>query len=113
MDRMAKKKSPAERVSGASARMPATNRHPSTMKCPTGSDSKCFRSWIPKGLFSRIPVHPYMLMFHLELHHHVWVHVEDMDALCLSAGPQAKADPAAGADRSDRYPHRRDGRADG
>ncbi len=33
---------------------------------------------IPKGLFCRIPVHPYMLMFHLELHHHVWVHVGDM-----------------------------------
>ena len=33
---------------------------------------------IPKGLFCRIPVHPYMLMFHLELHHHVWVHVADM-----------------------------------
>ncbi|HVQ72690.1 MAG TPA: ATP-binding protein [Bradyrhizobium sp.] len=36
------------------------------------------RATIPKGLFSRIPVHPYMLMFHLELHHHVWVHVGDM-----------------------------------
>ncbi|HEY8334560.1 MAG TPA: ATP-binding protein [Tardiphaga sp.] len=33
---------------------------------------------IPKGLFCRIPIHPYMLMFHLELHHHVWVHVDDM-----------------------------------
>jgi len=33
---------------------------------------------IPKGLFCRIPVHPYMLMFHLELHHYVWVHVDDM-----------------------------------
>ncbi len=33
---------------------------------------------IPEGLFRRIPVHPYMLMFHLELHHHVWVHVGDM-----------------------------------
>jgi hypothetical protein len=29
-------------------------------------------------LFCRIPVHPNMLMFHLELHHHVWVHVGDM-----------------------------------
>jgi SpoVK/Ycf46/Vps4 family AAA+-type ATPase len=29
-------------------------------------------------LFCRIPVHPYLLMFHLELHHHVWVHVGDM-----------------------------------
>ncbi|MGB8364076.1 MAG: AAA family ATPase [Rhizomicrobium sp.] len=33
---------------------------------------------IPKGLFCRIPVHPYMLMFHLELHHYVWVHADDM-----------------------------------
>ena len=33
---------------------------------------------IPKGLFSRIPVHPYILMFHLELHHYLWVHVDDM-----------------------------------
>lgn len=33
---------------------------------------------IPKGLFSKVPVHPYMLMFHLELHHYLWVHVEDM-----------------------------------
>ncbi len=33
---------------------------------------------IPAGVFSRIPVHPYMLMFHLDLHHYVWVHVEDM-----------------------------------
>jgi hypothetical protein len=36
------------------------------------------RASIPEGLFCRIPVHPYMLMFHLELHHHVWVHVGDM-----------------------------------
>ena len=33
---------------------------------------------IPKGLFCRIPVHPYMLMFHLELHHYLWVHADDM-----------------------------------
>ena len=33
---------------------------------------------MPKGLFSRVPVHPYILMFHLELHHYLWVHVEDM-----------------------------------
>jgi hypothetical protein len=33
---------------------------------------------IPKGLFCRIPVHPYMLMFHLDLHHYLWVHVDDM-----------------------------------
>lgn len=33
---------------------------------------------IPKGLFTELPVHGYMLMFHLELHHHVWVHVDNM-----------------------------------
>lgn len=33
---------------------------------------------IPEGLFSELPVHGYMLMFHLELHHHLWVHVDDM-----------------------------------
>lgn len=33
---------------------------------------------MPKDLFSRLPVHPYILTFHLELHHYLWVHVEDM-----------------------------------
>ncbi|MBB4370399.1 hypothetical protein GGD63_003194 [Bradyrhizobium sp. cir1] len=33
---------------------------------------------IPRGLFCRIPIHPYMLMFHLELHHYLWVHADDM-----------------------------------
>jgi hypothetical protein len=33
---------------------------------------------IPKGLFIELPIHGYILMFHLELHHHVWVHVDDI-----------------------------------
>ncbi len=36
------------------------------------------RAQIPAGVFTEIPVHPYILMFHLELHRHVWVHVDDM-----------------------------------
>lgn len=36
------------------------------------------RDAIPKGMFTELPVHGYVLMFHLELHHHVWVHVDDM-----------------------------------
>ena len=36
------------------------------------------REAIPAGLFTRVPVHPYILMFHLELHHHLWVHVDEM-----------------------------------
>jgi hypothetical protein len=34
---------------------------------------------IPKGLFTQIPVHPYVLMFHLELHHYLWVHVAELE----------------------------------
>jgi hypothetical protein len=33
---------------------------------------------IPKGAFTELPIHAYILMFHLELHHHVWVHVDDL-----------------------------------
>jgi hypothetical protein len=34
---------------------------------------------MPKGLFTQLPVHAYILMFHLELHHYLWVHVDDME----------------------------------
>lgn len=37
------------------------------------------RSSIPAGLFTELPVHGYILMFHLELHHHLWVHVDDIE----------------------------------
>jgi hypothetical protein len=33
---------------------------------------------IPPHLFTELPVHGYILMFHLELHHHLWVHVDDI-----------------------------------
>jgi len=33
---------------------------------------------IPKGLFTQLPVHGYILMFHLDLHHYLWVHVDDI-----------------------------------
>lgn len=33
---------------------------------------------IGKGLFTELPVHFYLLMFHLDLHHYVWVHVDDL-----------------------------------
>jgi len=36
------------------------------------------RDAIPKGLFTQLPVHPYVFMFHLELHHYLWVHVDDL-----------------------------------
>jgi SpoVK/Ycf46/Vps4 family AAA+-type ATPase len=29
-------------------------------------------------LFTQLPVHGYILLFHLDLHHYLWVHVDDM-----------------------------------
>ncbi|MGE4482778.1 ATP-binding protein [Acidocella sp.] len=34
---------------------------------------------IPPGMFAQVPVHGFILMFHLDLHHYVWVHVDDME----------------------------------
>jgi hypothetical protein len=31
-----------------------------------------------KGLFTQLPVHFYILMFHMDLHHYLWVHVDDV-----------------------------------
>lgn len=34
---------------------------------------------LPKGVFTQLPVHFFILMFHLDLHHYVWVHVDDIE----------------------------------
>lgn len=44
------------------------------------SQVEASRDSITKGMFTELPVHGYILMFHLELHHHIWVHVDDMNA---------------------------------
>lgn len=36
------------------------------------------QSQIKEGLFTELPIHGYILMFHMELHHHIWVHVDDI-----------------------------------
>ncbi len=36
------------------------------------------RKALPKGLFTRLPVHFHILMFHPDLHHYLWVHVADI-----------------------------------
>lgn len=33
---------------------------------------------IPEKMFTELPVHGYILMFHLDLHHHLWIHVDNM-----------------------------------
>ncbi|MBC7858773.1 MAG: ATP-binding protein, partial [Burkholderiaceae bacterium] len=39
---------------------------------------KRLRAALPKDLFTQLPVHAYILMFHLDLHHYLWVHVDEM-----------------------------------
>ncbi|MEW6678586.1 MAG: ATP-binding protein [Pseudomonadota bacterium] len=36
------------------------------------------RDEMTPGLFTQLPVHFYILLFHLDLHHYVWVHVDDL-----------------------------------
>ncbi|MCJ2177804.1 AAA family ATPase [Novosphingobium album (ex Hu et al. 2023)] len=36
-------------------------------------------SGIPADMFIDVPVHAFVLMFHLDLHHYVWAHVDDME----------------------------------
>lgn len=36
------------------------------------------RDQIAKGVFTELPVHGYVFMYHLDLHHHLWVHVDDI-----------------------------------
>lgn len=42
------------------------------------SATESLRDEVPKGLFTAMPVQAWILMFHLDLHHHLWVHVDDM-----------------------------------
>jgi len=46
--------------------------------CKVETEVEASQTEIPKGLFTELPVHCYLLMFHLELHHHLWVHVNDI-----------------------------------
>jgi len=36
------------------------------------------RETVQKGMFTELPVHGFIFMYHLELHHHLWVHVDDI-----------------------------------
>lgn len=45
---------------------------------------------IPPHLFTAIPIHAFMLMFHLDLHHYVWVHVDDMERYAYQPGLKQK-----------------------
>lgn len=42
-------------------------------------DVKALDSERDRSLFTTLPIHPFILMFHLDLHHYVWVNVDDME----------------------------------
>lgn len=46
--------------------------------CKVESQVEAANATIAKGMFTELPVHGYILMFHLELHHYLWVHVDDI-----------------------------------
>jgi len=41
-------------------------------------EAEAERASMREGLFTQLPVHGYLFMFHLELHQHLWVHVDDL-----------------------------------
>jgi len=46
--------------------------------CKVESQVEATNATIVKGMFTELPVHGFILMFHLELHHYLWVHVDDI-----------------------------------
>ncbi|MCE4556790.1 ATP-binding protein [Roseateles cellulosilyticus] len=44
----------------------------------------------PQAPFTQLPVHAYLFMFHLELHQHLWVHVDDIEPHVFDAGLKHK-----------------------
>jgi len=43
------------------------------------AEIEAIQAILPEGMFTRLPVQFYILMFHLDLHHYVWVHVDDLE----------------------------------
>ncbi|MEJ2553109.1 MAG: ATP-binding protein [Gammaproteobacteria bacterium] len=57
---------------------PYLNKAAKSNRFDAEEEVKEIRAAIPTGLFTRIPIHAYIFMFHLELHHYLWVHVDHM-----------------------------------
>lgn len=57
---------------------PYLRRATKSLRYKSDDEVEALQAGIPKGLFTQLPVHFHILMFHLELHHYVWVHVHDL-----------------------------------
>jgi hypothetical protein len=51
---------------------------------------KALDAAMPKGLFTSLPVHAYLFLFHLELHQHLWVHADDIAPYVYDPGLKHK-----------------------
>jgi hypothetical protein len=49
---------------------------------------KALAATLPKAMFGTLPVQAYLFVFHLELHRHMWVHVDDLQRYAYQ--PQLK-----------------------
>ena len=57
---------------------PYLRRASKSMRYRAEDEVEALKGDMPKNLFTELPVHFYILMFHLELHHYLWVHVDDI-----------------------------------
>ena len=58
---------------------PYLRRASKSSKFDAEDEVKELQAGLPEGLFTKIPIHAFILTFHLELHHYLWVHVDDME----------------------------------
>jgi ATPase family associated with various cellular activities (AAA) len=63
---------PGDILAGYLRRASKSNEH----ECE--DDVKALAAALPAGLFTQLPVQAYLFVFHLELHRHLWVHVDDL-----------------------------------
>ncbi|MDD4881131.1 MAG: AAA family ATPase [Gallionellaceae bacterium] len=53
-------------------------RSSKSLRYKSDDEAEAIQAELPKGLFTQLPVHFHILMFHLDLHHYLWVHVHDL-----------------------------------
>jgi hypothetical protein len=63
------------------------------------AEVKALAATLPKTLFTQLPVHAYLFTFHLELHRHLWVHVDDLQR--YEYQPQLKTKLVLPAEQTD------------
>ena len=53
-------------------------------------ECKALDAAMPAGMFKALPIHAYLFLFHLDLHQHLWVHVDDVEPYVYDPGLKHK-----------------------